>query len=58
MNTPELEHKTRDELIELAKERGISSYTGLKKQDTLSSESHFRIYMNWEAKYFAGKWRQ
>jgi transcription termination factor Rho len=33
MNISELEDKSRDELIELAKEMGISSYTGLKKQD-------------------------
>ncbi len=35
MNTSELEHKTRDELLEIAKEMGISSYTGLKKQDLI-----------------------
>jgi transcription termination factor Rho len=33
MNIAELETKNRDELIELAKEMGISSYTNLKKQD-------------------------
>jgi len=33
MNITELETKSRDELIELAKEMGISSYTNLKKQD-------------------------
>ena len=33
MNITELENKSRDELIELAKEMGISSYTNLKKQD-------------------------
>ena len=33
MNIAELETKSRDELIELAKEMGISSYTNLKKQD-------------------------
>ncbi len=35
MNITELEHKTKDELIELAKEMGLSSYTGLKKQDII-----------------------
>jgi transcription termination factor Rho len=35
MSINELEHKTKDELIELAKEMGISSYTGLKKQDII-----------------------
>ena len=29
----ELENKSRDELLEIAKDMGISSYTGLKKQD-------------------------
>jgi len=33
MNISELEGKTREELLEMAKELGISSYTGLKKQD-------------------------
>jgi len=33
MNIIELEDKTRDELIELAKEVGITNYTALKKQD-------------------------
>ncbi len=33
MNISELEGKNRDELLEMAKERGISSYTNLKKQD-------------------------
>jgi len=33
MNITELENKSRDELIELAKETGISSYSNLKKQD-------------------------
>ena len=33
MNISQLQNKTRDELIELAKEMGISNYTGLKKQD-------------------------
>ena len=31
----ELENKSRDELVELAKEMGLSSYTGLKKQDIM-----------------------
>jgi len=31
----ELENKSRDELLELAKEMGIASYTGLKKQDIM-----------------------
>ncbi len=35
MNIIELEKKSRDELIELAKEMGISSYTNLKKQDII-----------------------
>ncbi|TET26588.1 MAG: transcription termination factor Rho, partial [Dehalococcoidia bacterium] len=33
MNITELEKKSKDELIELAKEAGITSYAGLKKQD-------------------------
>jgi transcription termination factor Rho len=33
MNISELEDKTREELLEMAKELGITSYTGLKKQD-------------------------
>jgi transcription termination factor Rho len=33
MNISDLENKSREELIELAKEMGISSYTALKKQD-------------------------
>jgi transcription termination factor Rho len=33
MNITELESKTRDELIDLARQMGITSYTGLKKQD-------------------------
>jgi transcription termination factor Rho len=33
MNISELEGKTREELLEMAKELGITSYTGLKKQD-------------------------
>jgi len=35
MNITELEKKSRDELTELAKEMGISSYTSLKKQDLI-----------------------
>jgi len=33
MNINDLENKSRDELIELAREMGVSSYTGLKKQE-------------------------
>jgi transcription termination factor Rho len=33
MNITDLESNTRDELIDLARQMGISSYTGLKKQD-------------------------
>jgi transcription termination factor Rho len=33
MNISELEGKNRDELLEMAKEMGVSSYTNLKKQD-------------------------
>ena len=33
MNITELEKKSRNDLIEMAKEMGISSYTNLKKQD-------------------------
>jgi transcription termination factor Rho len=33
MNITELEIKTRDELIDIARQMGVSSYTGLKKQD-------------------------
>ena len=35
MNITELEEKSRDELTELAKEMGISSYTSLKKQELI-----------------------
>ena len=35
MNITELETKSRDELIEVAKEMGISSYTNLKKQELI-----------------------
>ena len=35
MNITELENKSRDELIELAKETGVSSYANLKKQDII-----------------------
>jgi len=33
MNITDLEIKTRDDLIDIARQMGISSYTGLKKQD-------------------------
>jgi len=33
MNITDLENKSRDELVEIAKEMGLSSCTGLKKQD-------------------------
>jgi transcription termination factor Rho len=33
MNISQLENKSRDELVDLAKEMGISSYANLKKQD-------------------------
>ena len=35
MNISQLENKSRDELVELAKEMGISSYASLKKQDII-----------------------
>jgi transcription termination factor Rho len=35
MNISQLENKSRDELMELAKEKGMSNYTGLKKQDII-----------------------
>ena len=35
MNITELEEKSKDELTELAKEMGISSYTSLKKQELI-----------------------
>ncbi len=35
MDISQLEGKTRDELVELAKEMGISNHTGLKKQDVI-----------------------
>jgi len=35
MNINELENKTRDELIELAKETGISNYASLRKQEII-----------------------
>jgi len=35
MNITELETKSKDELVELAKEMGISSYANLKKQDII-----------------------
>jgi transcription termination factor Rho len=42
MNIAELEGKTKEELLELAKEMGISTPAGLKKQDIIMSllESH------------------
>ena len=35
MDISQLETKNRDELIELAKEMGITNYAGLKKQDII-----------------------
>ena len=35
MDISQLETKTRDELIELAKEMSVSNYAGLKKQDII-----------------------
>ncbi len=35
MNISQLENKNKDELVELAKEMGISSYASLKKQDII-----------------------
>ena len=35
MNISQLENKTRDELIEMAKETGVSNYANLKKQDLI-----------------------
>ncbi|GAF97559.1 unnamed protein product, partial [marine sediment metagenome] len=35
MNIDELENKSRDELMALAKEKGISSSDGLNKQDII-----------------------
>jgi transcription termination factor Rho len=35
MNITELEKKTKDELIELAKEMGVSNTTSFKKQDII-----------------------
>ena len=35
MNISQLENKNRDELIELAKEMGVSNYASLKKQDII-----------------------
>ena len=42
MNIVDLEHKTKEELVEIAKELGITSATGLKKQELimLMLESH------------------
>ncbi|MFC1893319.1 transcription termination factor Rho, partial [Chloroflexota bacterium] len=36
INILDLEHKTREELLEIAKEMGISSYTNLRKQDLIA----------------------
>jgi transcription termination factor Rho len=35
MNIAELEVKTRDELVEIAKQQGVEGYSGLKKQDLI-----------------------
>jgi len=35
MEISQLENKNRDELLEIAKEMGLSNYTGLKKQDII-----------------------
>jgi len=35
MDITQLENKTRDELVELAKEMGVSNHTSLKKQDVI-----------------------
>lgn len=35
MDISELEHKTKDQLVEAAKEMGITNYAGLKKQDLI-----------------------
>jgi transcription termination factor Rho len=35
MNINDLESKTRDDLIDIARQMGVSSYTGLKKQDLI-----------------------
>ncbi|HEX7364924.1 MAG TPA: transcription termination factor Rho [Dehalococcoidia bacterium] len=35
MNVAELETKTRDELIDMAKQQGVEGYSGLKKQDLI-----------------------
>jgi transcription termination factor Rho len=42
MNIVDLEHKTKEELVEMAKEMGIDSTTGLKKQELIMRmlESH------------------
>jgi transcription termination factor Rho len=42
MNISELEHKTKEELVEMAKELGITSANGLKKQELIMMmlESH------------------
>ena len=35
MNIAELEIKTRDELVEIAKQQGVEGYSGLRKQDLI-----------------------
>jgi transcription termination factor Rho len=35
MNVAELETKTRDELVDMAKQQGVEGYSGLKKQDLI-----------------------
>ena len=35
MDISQLENKTKDELVELAKEMGVSNHTSLKKQDLI-----------------------
>lgn len=35
MEISQLENKSKDELVEIAKEMGVSNYTGLKKQDII-----------------------
>src|SRR4030065_1571611 len=35
MNIAELETKTRDELVDIAKQQGVEGYSGLKKQDLI-----------------------
>lgn len=35
MNVAELETKTRDELVDMAKQQGVEGYSGLKKQELI-----------------------